>query len=151
MTYYKDLSICTYFDDYFKIKNLKAVGWLSKGHPYSKGEVPVRIFLKIQALLEDAWQPSGGFEGWHECELCEEPQNESIKNLFIPGENLIYVSPEGILHYIELHSYKPPEEYMSAVKNCPRMNSPEYFESLKEIGGLKIQKVFEETREFLDR
>ena len=40
MTYYKDLSVCKYFDDYFKIKNLKAVGWLSKGHPYSKGKVP---------------------------------------------------------------------------------------------------------------
>ena len=135
MTYYEDLNVCTYFDDYFRGNNLKAVGWLSKGHPYLKGKVPTRMFRKIQKLLKNAWQPGGGFLGWHECELCEAPQNESIKNLFIPGENVIYVSPEGILHYVKVHSYKPPEEYLFAVENCPEMNSLEYFESLEEIGG----------------
>jgi hypothetical protein len=41
-------------------------------------------------------------------------------NLFIPGENCVYVASSMILHYIDVHDYEPPEVFWEAVMNAPR-------------------------------
>jgi len=36
--------------------------------------------------------------------------------LWIPGREVIYASPLVILHYIEVHNYLPPAEFISAIE-----------------------------------
>jgi len=143
MTYYEDLTFCSYFGYNSKMINLKAIGWLSKGFPYSTGRVPIRLVKKLKRLFKNPWEPGFGYLGYHECEFCKVRKYQSALNLFIPGEGVIYVSPEGILHYIEVHSYKPPKEFLTAVDKCPQTNSDEYFNRLIAIGGAEFKKRIE--------
>ncbi len=39
---------------------------------------------------------------------------------------LVYVAPELIVHYIEAHGYRPPDEFIQAVLRCPPQDSPAF-------------------------
>ena len=66
--------------------------------------------------------------GWHTCEFCRIYRNG--KNAYIPGNGHIYVVPVMIGHYINIHFYKPPREFLDAVIECPDMATGEYFDAL---------------------
>jgi hypothetical protein len=53
-----------------------------------------------------------------------------VSNLFVPGENCIYLAPSMIVHYIDKHNYEPPAEFWRAVLNCPDMRSDSYKQAL---------------------
>ena len=132
MTWFADLSECSYFGDKHT-KYLRAVGWLDRGKPFLKERIDEIVFRKLSQLFEDPWQPLM-FMGWHECNLCPgRSRAPSHRNLFIPGNDVMYVSPEGILHYITKHSYAPPSEFKQAVIACPPMSSGAYFAALGDL------------------
>ena len=150
MAYIKDLACCKLFPDR-PIDNLAAVGWLSKDHPMTTGPVSIDFFEKLCTLLMHAWQPFIS-AGTHECDLCQfsgtanaRYKDYSIKsaatqNLFIPFSGKIYIAPESIAHYINAHYYKPPQEFIAAVIECPPMNSMDYKRLLLANGGGKLLK-----------
>ena len=39
----------------------------------------------------------------------------------------------GIVHYLDKHSYSPPEEFISALLSCPLPSSTEYEEVLTKV------------------
>src|SRR5262245_2706851 len=156
MAWFADLSECTYFGEACG-KHLRAVGWLEQGRPYSKASIGSRFrtlidrsFLtKLSELLENPWEPDH-FCGFHTCDLCSEADIWSVdanghrigsadangyRNLFVPGQDTIYVCPAMILHYIRKHGYAPPVEFTRAVVKCPPMGSRAYFDALKAQGG----------------
>jgi hypothetical protein len=149
MAWFEDLSPCDYFGEEYAA-DLRAVGWLSRGHPYQTGSVPRALFDKLCQLLRQPWTPVS-FMGYHECEFCRftggastsvtidsSPfvvPGQSCANLFVPGERLIYVAPESIVHYIDAHGYRPPDEFVDAVMRCPRMSSAKYFGAIRANGG----------------
>src|SRR5262249_14107274 len=45
----------------------------------------------------------------------------------------IYAAPTLIYHYVSVHHYKPPDEFLRAMMEGPRPPSQEYFERLKQI------------------
>jgi hypothetical protein len=45
----------------------------------------------------------------------------------------VYAAPTLIYHYVSVHHYKPPGEFLHALREGPRPPSQEYFERLKEI------------------
>jgi hypothetical protein len=47
---------------------------------------------------------------------------------------VVYVAPEGIVHYISCHDYLPPPEFCAAVLASPSEGSPEYFAALQASG-----------------
>jgi hypothetical protein len=51
-------------------------------------------------------------------------------NLWVPGEGCVYVAPSLIAHYIRVHRYVPPREFVDAVMRCPEMGSEEYRRAL---------------------
>jgi len=96
--------------------------------------------------------------GYHECEFCRftggaftqirtadgNPllvPGQSCANLFLPGEHLIYVAPESIVHYVDAHGYRPPDEFMDAVMRCPRTSSAKYFGAIRANGGEFARRV----------
>jgi hypothetical protein len=38
-----------------------------------------------------------------------------VKNLLVPAGDVIYAAPSLIIHYIEHHGYKPPDEFLAAL------------------------------------
>jgi hypothetical protein len=112
-----------------------AVGWLERGHEHSVGEVPSEVYAKLKALLVDPWQP-WVVAGPHLCDLClYSPEKGGSKNLFVPGDERVYVAPELILHYMNAHRYRPPDEFCRAVAQCPPTRSSEYRRALLSAGG----------------
>jgi hypothetical protein len=71
-TYFADLSPCTYFGrDVGTGENpkIKAVGWLSPDHPFTKGTVSDVHFHSLLRLFVNLWQPCEFF-GRQPCEFC---------------------------------------------------------------------------------
>ena len=93
------------------------------------------VYEQLSLMLERPWQP-GAFGGFHECDLCRfKSEACGTVNLFIPGNGVIYVCPELIVHYINAHEYVPPDEFCRAVDDCPPIGSDEYFDALRSCGG----------------
>ena len=45
----------------------------------------------------------------------------------------IFAAPTLIYHYVRTHHYKPPDEFLRALKGDPRPPSQEYFEHLRKL------------------
>ncbi|MDX2216334.1 MAG: hypothetical protein SFY66_23925 [Oculatellaceae cyanobacterium bins.114] len=105
MACYQDLETIDYFPVDSSIV-LRAVGWLGTECKVPTGKVTQQVFNKLCELAENPWQAvvSAGF---HVCELCQfqdyEHTARGTNNLFIPFSGVIYVAPELIVHYINVH------------------------------------------------
>jgi len=142
MTYYPDLSQCSYFGSE-EADKLVAVGWLDQAHPYRRGAANERFIDKLSDLLVEPWAPMY-LLGYADCPFCQLPSyriafnGKSIDvgslNLFVPGSGFLFVAPSMILHYVISHNYLPPREFCDAILNCPPMKSPEYFQAIVENG-----------------
>src|SRR5438046_1548514 len=109
---------------------LRAVGWLSAAHSFTTGDVDTDFFRRLCDFTQNPWAPWVSC-GHHRCEFCRftgggsANYNEHIvpgwssRELFIPGDGFLYVSPVSITHYIDAHGYCPPAEFRQAVMNCP--------------------------------
>lgn len=121
MTYYPDLS--TYARIGSGNRKALAVGWLEADHDYARGDVPPDLIAALEHLYTHGWEPFCA-AGWHDCSLCGRqltdgplmrdiagrPQMLGAKNLFVPAGDTVYVAPSLIIHYVEHHSYRPPDE-----------------------------------------
>jgi hypothetical protein len=132
--WFEDLSPCTYFTADAK---LVAVGWLERGKPHSTGQVDPAVYRALVEMRKNPWQPFVTM-GTHECELCQFEGEHGTANLFIPADGVIYVLPELIVHYMNAHSYSPPEAFCRAVLACPPMRSMQYLRAIKECGGARL-------------
>ncbi len=135
MTYFKDMSVCKYFDSREWACRLMAIGWLEKGRAYSTGPTDpalLRRLVELRQAFQEQRFPGTAFRGFHGCTLCavngREPAllKDSHINLFIPAQGFVYVAPGRIDHYIECHGYAPPEYFVEAVMNCPSPSSAEF-------------------------
>lgn len=89
-TYFADLSPCTYFGwDFGTGENpkIKAVGWLSPDHPFSKGTVSDVHFHSLLRLFVNLWQP-WQFLGGQSCEFCG-PLDLSRRTEYSPDRRFV--------------------------------------------------------------
>ena len=115
------------------------LGWLSSAYPFTTGEVPVGVTRTLRRLISSPlFFPSVSAMGFHERELCPPsladeppamwvlgslppppsnvPGGMSNGELWVPGaNNMVYVAPVLVVHYIEVHRYLPPKEFTEAV------------------------------------
>jgi hypothetical protein len=138
MAWFEDLTECTYFD--IRVETLLAVGWLEQGRAFPVGEVDHKVYAALKEYLVNPWQPAIFF-GFHSCDLVTEPATHGSKNLFVPGAGVIYVCPELITHYMNVHSYKPPDVFCNAVLSCPKMKSRRYMRAILNNGGRSMLKA----------
>jgi len=128
MAWYEDLTPCNYFGPGYA-SCLRAVGWLERDHPFSTGPVACDVYARLVELLREPWQP-GSFGGLHSCDLCLYEGPPGHRNLFVPDDELVFVCPELITHYMNAHGYRPPDEFCAAVLACPPMRSVQYLKAL---------------------
>jgi hypothetical protein len=144
--YYEDLELCRYHRGPLHADSwhvpLRAIGWLESGHPYNRGPLPTSFAERVNAHIDRAEKvfQHYHFRGLHDCTLCE-PGHENARlarshvNLLIPTKRMVFACPAAIIHYLTVHSYVPPTEFVSAVQECPQYGSPQYFEALRESNG----------------
>ncbi len=132
MAWFEDLAPCSYFMPEWTF--LRAIGWLEAGHPFPTGVVEQRIYDTLLELLRNPWQPFV-FAGVHQCDVCWYTGPYGGSNLFVPGTRCVFVCPQLIVHYMNAHGYRPPEEFCRAVLACPPTHSMPYFKALLANGG----------------
>ena len=87
-TYFADLSPCTYFGwDIEAGEKIKAVGWLSPDHPFTKGTVSDVHFHSLLRLFVNLWQPCQ-FLGGQSCEFCG-PHDLSRRTEYSPDSRFV--------------------------------------------------------------
>jgi hypothetical protein len=111
-------------------RHILNVGWLSKDHPHHQGVVPAELSMRLSEIVRS---PVNLYRGSHMCEFCPEPPTimspGGIKMVNPPPGTLgngevrirarngtVYVAPVLIYHYVAVHGYLPPGEFIEAVK-----------------------------------
>lgn len=99
------------------------VGWIDPRLHFAKGIVDREVLRRIGVLCKT---PVRRKTGWHPCSLCRDyPVREQIgmqtlnlgnAEIDVAGQNKIYACPNLIYHYILRHDYRPPAEFMEAVR-----------------------------------
>jgi hypothetical protein len=141
MTYFPDLSPCRYFNGLWSDR-LIAIGWLEPGNEYQKGDVSKDFLNALVTLLKAPWEPLMAL-GYHRCSFCRLKEEFSIykdhelplgaRNVYIIGNDQVYIAPSLIEHYIESHEYQPPLEFQKAVMLAARTRKKDYEKKLKKI------------------
>jgi hypothetical protein len=143
MAHYEDLAPC----DYFGVRDdrLLAVGWLEREHAFPQGPVSQAFFESLAELLTNPWQPAA-LGGRHPCAFCmftggpaavrmrDTDVLMGVSNLFVPTEEVVFVAPSLVLHYIDAHEYAPPDAFRRAVAGCPPMRSMDYLRAIRRHG-----------------
>lgn len=140
MTHFTDLSDYVYHraEDYSPVT--KNVGWLGRGHEFPRAQPTEEV---LDVLFEFCRVSVAQTRGIHECDLCMPPRTvyaarkHSAKLLLgtaeirvFSKEGLIYAAPTLVYHYVRTHHYKPPEEFIRALKEGPKPPSQGYFAEL---------------------
>lgn len=122
---YDDLTDYSHLINPFTFVDVKNVGWLNLKSNFQKGELRSSVLRKLKdvARQDEIFQPTvEPGRGFPFCEVCGSVKicnsgGELIRDaeLWIPYEDIIFASPVLILHYIEVHHYLPPAEYIDAI------------------------------------
>jgi hypothetical protein len=122
--YYPDLTPYDYgMTEYEDALN---IGWVEMGHEFPIGDFPEKQELLRKLRLKNV---ENLYRGWHSCEYCEPWDKSEPGHTYLihdrsgNGEYIVqwngktYSSPILIVHYIETHNYRPPQEFIDAVMN----------------------------------
>jgi hypothetical protein len=144
--YFADLSKYSHqwIDSNHKSPTALSIGWIDRDHPYKLGDVPSNF---LDSLWNFCFYPTLLKLGYYECSFCNTPVSGLLANrngqetvlgageIWIFGKNdLFYVAPDLIYHYITCHNYCPPEEFIQAVLFSPQPGSEEYRRFVKNMG-----------------
>lgn len=142
MTYFPDLSTYEYltyirdFEAEVGITSLN-VGWLDGSMPYPTGVVSDEFKERLLEFCFDGNTVLHTTE-FHSCNLgnCpieivpEQRGNNvayfSFSEIRVIGKLAIYAAPTLIYHYVVVHNYKPPDEFIEAVLISSGPNSHEH-------------------------
>jgi hypothetical protein len=149
MTFYEDLSTYTYHDSAFYRPGTNNVGWLGLGHEFERAELPNELLNIVWTFCRKSFAQTRGI---HQCEFCNDDSSYAERDgerlllgtseirVFSPTQE-IYAAPTLIYHYMKSHFYKPPDQFIAAIKQGPSPESPEYLARLKELS-LKWNNTF---------
>jgi hypothetical protein len=143
----------TYFDDMGTATlvaagpHIRAVGWLDSCHPFLRGDVPQPFEEKLRQFAEK-WGASAQvlgltlYLGGHPCELCGRALGTG--HFGVPGEELLFVAPELVHHYVTGHRYLPPMEFMTAVMKSPLPDTADYVVLIQRFLPIGIPPEYEQ-------
>jgi hypothetical protein len=107
---------------------VRAIGWLAAGHDFARGPLDEEVASITERLAADGWIHVVAC-GPHECELCHSAHSSA--NLLVPGNNVLYVAPAMVAHYMRKHEYLPPTEFRESVLRCHDPGTDAYFAALR--------------------
>lgn len=143
MAFFRDLSPYAYALDVSNPQLLN-IGWLDIQHPFPQGPVDEDVVERLWGYCHILVRE---FRGLHDCDFCIDAPWPTVANrshekltlgsaeLRIPGQDgIVYAAPNMIYHYVTVHHYQPPVQFMEAVRNAPAPCTPAYLEFLDQLG-----------------
>src|SRR5262249_46536575 len=112
---------------------VRAVGWLSVEHEFTKGAVTRPALDALRTLVSEGYCPVA-LAGPHTCEVCCRVHDSA--NVLVPSGDVLFAAPAMVTHYIEAHGYKPPDAFIEAVLACPVPPEPVYYDALRPFGNV---------------
>jgi hypothetical protein len=112
--YYEDLSPYTYSAVPTGLPKTWNIGWLSSRVPYRRGRLETGISQKLEQAVKT---PVLLTRGRHECELCEGRATGNGEIWIADDTGNVYAAPSMISHYVEVHEYLPPSEFLEAARS----------------------------------
>jgi hypothetical protein len=130
--------------------HIRAIGWLSDKQPFLVGDTPSEFLARLKefcrrwsdGLPSLAW---GMFLGPHQCELCRGCRAGG--NIGVPSGDVLFAAPEMVAHYVEVHRYAPPAEFVAAVLSAPLPGTPEYQEATAAFRAIRLRQLAEMRRD----
>ena len=141
MTYFVDLSPYSYLQELVRAKT-RNIGWLDQKHDFRKA-VPCEADIDI--LWEFCKVSIAQTRGVHPCSICKvdgpvfaQHDGQSLllgtSEIRVFGDDdEIYSAPTLIFHYMTVHNYLPPNEFMHALRSGVAPPSEKYFGRLKAL------------------
>jgi hypothetical protein len=130
MMYFPDRSPYSYLAEAPE-DNAFNIGWLDRTVPYQTGDVPADFVVALKDVCRSGVNRTRGL---HQCNLCPADQGTtwppspttirgSTGDYVVGGaeirvngrDGIVFASPDMIIHYVEAHGYRPPEEFIEAV------------------------------------
>lgn len=123
MAYFPDLSDYQYIQQLVRPDTVN-VGWLAPGHRFETKR-PQESFL--DALWSYCRVAVGQTRGIHVCEFCADLSaslgERAGEKLLLGSSEIrvlsktsrVYAAPALVYHYVLVHSYSPPEEFVRSV------------------------------------
>jgi hypothetical protein len=116
-----DLTPCTYHRGLHANHSHLSVGWLDKDHPFTTGETSEEFANKLLYLVENTSVMH--YRGWHDCDWCPSAMETGRVTFHANGSIVVsspttkqtYEAPVMIHHYVTVHNYLPPQEFIEAV------------------------------------
>lgn len=109
----------------YSLTGVVNVGWLDVRSEFESGAVPEAFVERLNLIAGGVGDFKALVEPIRElpvCDICGEVELRDAKGMLIPNAEIwvpsgsrIYASPITILHFIEIHGYRPPAEYINAV------------------------------------
>lgn len=137
--YYPDLSEYSYgrFDEKLKTQYslddetvFLNVGWLDNEHEFETTDPDPLLLQK----MFDRFQEEGNMmRGYHNCPFCmderfvdpnyfmvftefgDKRRWMGSMEIFVRHGNVVYIAPNLVFHYVEKHSYRPPQAFCDAL------------------------------------
>ena len=85
------------------------------------GSAEIRVFSKTEARSSLSQQLKGTESGL-----------VFLRNSRVPVN--VYAAPDLVYHYVRVHHYKPPDEFLDALRDGPRPNAEDYLNYLGTLG-----------------
>jgi hypothetical protein len=114
MPFFDDLTPYAYFHPEPDPPGTVNVGWVDWGHPYPIGETAEAFRAKLRRLCVTNVRMTNGL---YLCSMCFGPSRPtSSAEIRVPGKGgRVFAAPSLIAHYVDVHRYRPSEEFIEAV------------------------------------
>lgn len=113
MSYFEDLTPYCYFHPEEEAAGTVNIGWLDSRHPFPTGETSEEFRAKLQRLCQNRVKQTRGF---YSCDFCKgRDKPHSSAEMRVSKRGRVYAAPEMVHHYVAVHHYLPPEEFVQAV------------------------------------
>jgi hypothetical protein len=119
MTYFQENSLYAYLPSQKKVgARVYNAGWLDEAVPFLTAKTSGTFRAHLQRVCTE--QVVFKCKGVHRCQLCAKRGKEYTGNGEIRVEDTrndcIWAAPQMIAHYVEVHNYHPPTDFIRAVE-----------------------------------
>jgi hypothetical protein len=123
---YEDLSLYGHMLDGFTLDDVICVGWIDVYGHFSTGDVPDELIDKLRKIACSVGPVKSLVEPVRISPTCPMCGSLSIRcgssllpeaEMWVPAGGRYFSSPIAIIHYVEVHKYLPPVEYLDAVRS----------------------------------
>lgn len=101
------------------LPGVKSVGWLGGSKTFRTGTLESELLSRLLDICENS--TSRQTRGLHKCPFCDHQAMAGKRVLgsaevWVKGKSCIYAAPDMIAHFVAIHHYLPPPEFVEALR-----------------------------------